>query len=434
MDEIVAAYKKLAVDLLKDPDHAENLTNQLTLLVTRGDRNASHLALARRAVALAPNEFATVFNLAAVEARAGHYDASLVHFNEALQIAPTDRMGEALHHIGLAWHDLGDFDKALDWYEKAIPHIPNERELRASIAIAHLMRGELAKGLFQYECQYHKPLDRPIYKSGIKRWMGEDLTDKTLIVAHEQGYGDTLQFCRVIPRLKAKRIIWSGPPLLERLITENFKFDGVMGQEGPFPDADFYCSPISACGALGLEYKDIDGAPYLRSDAQKLPNRGKLKAGISWAGNKDYAHDSHRSMKLKDLMPLFEIPHAAFYSLQVGRGTDEIHAAGLDGFIADLGGTLRDWKDTARAIMAMDVVVCTDSANAHLAGALGKPVLLLLPYSCCWRWMRKGITTPWYRNTRLFRQAVPEMWPIGYVRTALEEMLNGRRTEASQAA
>lgn len=434
MDDIVGAYKKLAVDLLKDPDHAENLTNQLTLLVTKGDRNPSHLVLARRAVALAPNEFAAVFNLAAVEARGGLYDAALIHFEQALKIAPPDRLGDALHHVGLAWHDIGDFDKALEFYEKAIPHMPEHRELRASIAIAHLMRGELAEGLFEYECKHHKPLDRPIYHSGIKRWMGEDLTDKTLIVAHEQGYGDTLQFCRVIPKLKARRIIWSGPPLLERMITENFKFDEVMGQEGPFPDADYYCSPISACGALGLEYKDIDGKAYLKSDAQKLPDRGKLKVGISWAGNKDYAHDSHRSMKLNDLMPLFELPGTAFYSLQVGRGVEEIHAAGLDGFIADIGGTLRDWKDTARAIMAMDVMVCTDSANAHLAGALGKPVLLLLPYSCCWRWMRNGNTTPWYQNTKLFRQYLPEIWPIIEVRKAIEDMLNGRRTEASQAA
>jgi hypothetical protein len=341
-----------------------------------------------------------------------------------------------MHHIGLAYHDLADFDASLKWYAKALPHIPDERELHASIAIAQMMQGKLAEGLFRYECQHHKPLDRPIYKSGIKRWMGEDLTGKTLICAHEQGYGDGIQFCRVVPKLKerAAKLIWSGPPLLERLITDNFTFDGVMGQEGPFPDADFYCSPISACGALGIEYKDIDGAPYLRSDTQKLPDRGKLKVGISWAGNKDFAHDSHRSMKLKDLMPLFEIPQASFYSLQVGRGTDEIHNAGLDGFIADLGGTLRDWKDTARAIMAMDVMVCTDSANCHLAGALGKPVLLLLPYSCCWRWMRKRNDTPWYKNTTLFRQAIPETWPIGRVKAAIEEMLDGRRTEAFEAA
>ena len=131
-----------------------------------------------------------------------------------------------------------------------------------------------------------------------------------------------------------------------------------------------------------------------------------------------------RSSTLDDFSPLFDLPGAAFYSLQVKPKPTEITTLGLDGFCVDLGSTFGDWRDTARAVAALDVVVCTDSAITHLAGALGKPVLMVLGKNPCWRWGAiDSTTTPWYKNHKLFRQVVVDHWPMLAVRQELEAML-----------
>jgi hypothetical protein len=173
---------------------------------------------------------------------------------------------------------------------------------------------------------------------------------------------------------------------------------------------------------MGIEYKDIKGEPYMKAKPMDLPNRGKLKIGLSWKGSPGYAMDALRSASLEAFCPLFDLPGAAFYSLQVRPGPQEITNMGLDGFIADVGSTLKDFRDTARAISAMDVIVTTDSANGHMAGALGKPVLLMLGKAPCWRWMRSH-ETRWYRGHKIFRQSTVDVWPMEAIRRELEVML-----------
>lgn len=430
MMDVVEAYKRTAANLLKNPDSAEDLSSQFILLYSQGSGTA-HLAIARRCAAIEPNKFLPVFNLGSAQLKSGLYQESVATFIRAFGLAPPEHARIAMLHIGLANYASGNTGEALKWYERGRA-LQDDTDVQQSIAIARLMSGEL-EAMHEFECKYHTPRRKPIVESGIPRWMGEDLTGKTVIVCHEQGFGDTIQFARFIPELKAERVIWSGPLSLEQLMAENFAFSEMIGEDGPF-EADYYCSPISICGALKAKYPSGSGAPYMRSDAMKLPDRG-LKVGLAWAGNADYAHDAERSIDLLQLAPLLEIPGTGLYSFQVGRGEGDITRLGLDGLIANLGGTLKDWKDTARAIMAMDVVVTVDSGVAHLAGALGKPVLILLPYANCWRWMLDRSDTPWYASARLFRQFAPGQWaePVLHVKRALEEM-NGRRNQASQAA
>lgn len=420
-DPIVEAYKQTAVNLLKDPDSAENLSNQFTLLSARGKRSPAQLALAKRCAAVAPDRFIAVFNLGSAQLKAGLYHESIATFNRALPLADDYHRIVTLQHIGLAWYASGSPEEALKFYARC----PDSVELRQSIAIARLMSGDLT-AMYDFECKYHTPRRKPIAESGIPRWMGEDLTGKTVIVAHEQGFGDTIQFSRFIPELKADRVIWSGLDALTRLMAENFSFSEMIGEDGPF-EADYYCSPISICGALKAKYASVSGLPYMRAEPMKLPPRGRLKIGLAWAGNVDYAHDEERSIVLEELMPLLETPGTAFYSFQVGRGESDITRLGMDGLIANLGGTLKDWQDTARAVAAMDLIVTVDSGVAHIAGALGKPVFILLPFANCWRWMRDRADTPWYSSARLFRQFEPNKWgePVLLVKRAIEEKLNG---------
>lgn len=421
MTDTVRAYKDNAATLLKDPDDAMALVNQFVLLAGNSDRTPAHLALTSRAAKLAPTQFEPAFNHASALNRAGRFEEALAEFRRALVLAPASRRADVLYNIGMCWHDLGDLDAALGWYEKAIA-LREDLDIGQAHAVARLAQGKLSEGLFDFECRWHRPARKPIAESGIPRWQGEPLDGKTIVVAHEQGFGDTLQFCRFIPRLKAAKVIWSGPPVLNGLIVDHFGVDEVRTEAGPF-EADYYCSPISAAGSLGIEYTDVSGAPYLRAEPMQLPDRGKLKVGLAWKGSKGYARDADRSMSLSDLCPLFDIPNTAFYSLQVPE-SKEVSALGLDGFIANLGSLIKDWRDTARAVAAMDLIVSVDTANAHLAGAMGKKVFLLLNAAPCWRWMRERADTPWYDSVRLFRQKVPGDW-AGVVSDVREAIRNG---------
>lgn len=419
-EQIIAAYNKTSTALLANPDSAEDLAARLALLTARGERSPAHLALAERCAANAPNEFIAIFNLASAKMRACMPSSHV--FKRALDLAETDEQ-KALtkHHLGLAHHELGEFQAALNWYASAGPCAAQ------SAAITKLASGDLAAGLYEFEVQHHKPPRKPITESGIPRWTGQTLRGKTLILSHEQGFGDTLQFIRFVPQLRAldpRKLILSGPPSLTGLLEKQFKFDAVIDEEGPFK-GDYVTSPLSAAGVMGIRYQDVTGQPYMTAQPMDLPSRGKLKVGLSWKGSPTYARDADRSASLRDLCPLLDVPGVAFYSLQVRPGPEEVHSLGLDGFVADLGGLLNTWEDTASAISAMDLVISTDSANGHLAGALGKPVWLLLNEMPCWRWMLNRRDSPWYRGHKLFRQKEAGAWPINAVRDALVMRAHG---------
>lgn len=429
MSEVVDAYKKTAANLLNNPDSAADLANQFTLLTAKGKRNPAHLALARRCY-LVERNFISAFNYASALMRTGQ--DSLTVFKDALTLAKPEQRAIALHHIGLAHHDQGNYSAALEYYASSYAADPNEPEITDSIAIAKMAQGRLREGLYEFEVEHHKPARKPISESGIPRWKGEDLKGKTLILAHEQGFGDTLQFIRFAPLLKemAGKLILSGPPVLTDLLADQFEFDEVVNEEGPFK-ADYVTSPLAACALLGIEYKHVPNGPYMHSAPMKLSPRGALKVGVSWKGSPGYANDTLRSMTLADMCPMFDLPGAAFYSLQVNPGPQEIDNLGLSGFIGDLGSLVKTWKDTAKAIAAMDVVVTTDTANGHLAGAMGKPVKLLLGKAPCWRWGQGA--SKWYAKTKEFRQVRADDWrdQVLAVRSELEGMIGVRRNQAA---
>ena len=425
MSDIAEAYKQTAIELFKDPDSAEYLANRYTILSTK-PRSPAQLAIARRCFECAPNEFIAVFNYASCLSRAGM--DGLPYFERALALAPGDQKALALHHIGLAHHDSGNYEAALKYYNMAAEIDPGRRLIGQSMAIAKLAMGKLRDGLYEFEVKHHIKPRKPISESGIPWWAGEELDGKRVIVTHEQGFGDTLQFIRFAPILRGqcRELVFSGHESIAPLIAEQFDcFDDVINEVGPF-DADFVTSPMAATALMGIEYDGVSDSPYMTVAPVNLPERGRLKVGISWKGSPGYANDALRSASLTDFCPLFDLPGAAFYSLQVRPGPSEISDLGLDGFIADLGSTFGDWRDTAAAIAALDVVVATDSANAHMAGALGKPCLLLLGKAPCWRWM-KGDRTPWYANTKIFRQERVDEWPMLAVRRELEQMIGNVR-------
>jgi hypothetical protein len=211
--------------------------------------------------------------------------------------------------------------------------------------------------------------------------------------------------------------------------------DGIVPLSGPF-GCDYVTGSMSFPWRLGVDYKDVLGGPYMTAKPAKFPRRGRLNVGLVWRGNPAYGMDVHRSMPFSELCPLFDLNGAAFYSLQTGPAAAEIGQLGFDGFVADLAPFARNWRSTARLVKALDVVVTVDTAVAHLSGALGVPVLMMVTNACDWRWDRNSEKTVWYDSMRLYRQNDQDDWKpcIRRVRNRLTEMLDEPERSAGNDA
>lgn len=457
MPEQVELYKGFAAQLLRDPDDTDALINQFALLGENTSRTNSrnYYALAHRAYQLAPHKYNAVFNYASACHRTGHFEKAYSLYIDALEIAPKDAVAETLHHVGIALRAQGRVAGAIGWYKRAIEASPDDDYIRLraekDLALALMSMGKLTEGFKAYEVRKPFAKVRLAKKGGklqamqklppgVVHWDGEDLTGKTIVVYHEEGSGDFIQFCRCIPqfveRFRPGRILLAGPAAdLLDLITDNIAVDGVVPLEGPF-GADYVIGSMSLPWRIGLEYANVSGAPYFKTEPADFPLRGMLNVGLAWRGNPDYAMDAHRSMTFEDFTPLFDVPGIAWYSLQMA-GSQEITHHGFDGFVADLAPMAKNWRATARLIRRLDCVVSVDTAVAHLAGALGVPAFILVTNACDWRWDRTSMQTAWYDSATVIRQEFQDDWKpcIDAVHTHLTEMVDAaRRIQAPDRA
>lgn len=231
----------------------------------------------------------------------------------------------------------------------------------------------------------------------------------TILLWPEQGHGDVLQFVRyaaLVAELGASVLV-ACHPALRRLLSTAKGVSKVYGswQELGGAKYDLHAPILSLPYIFGTSLGTIPASvPYLMAPAGPLPLDGEFKIGLVWAGNPEHTGDARRSIPLATMLPLLRQPGVAWYSLQVGPASEEINTLGLSRVIQDLSPGLRDFANTASVINNLDLVITVDTAVAHLAGALGKPVWILLPYHADWRWMRGRSDSPWYPTARLFRQ------------------------------
>ena len=315
---------------------------------------------------------------------------------------------------------------------------PGNPEARANLALALLMMGRMEDGWREYEARWEVEamggsapvLDQP-------RWTGQALNGETVLLYAEQGFGDTLQFCRYAPMVAASggRVVLVVPKALRRLMTT---LDGVAEvlceEDGLVPAFDLHCPLLSLPAAFGTTMATIP-APrcYLRADpsvwAEFLAKCPGLKVGLVWAGKSRTAQphaaaiDKRRSMRLADMVPLLSVPGCSFVSLQLGPPASQMQALPEGVKLHDVSTRLTDWTDTADLIAGLDLVIAVDTAVVHLAGALGKPVWMLNRFDSCWRWLLHRDDTPWYPSMRQFRQTRRGDWDgvIDRVRDALED-------------
>jgi hypothetical protein len=299
------------------------------------------------------------------------------------------------------------------------------------LGIALLQAGQFTEGWAEYEWRWRlkrqlkhvRPFKQP-------RWAGEATGDRILLLHAEQGFGDTLQFCRYASLVAAgHRVVLEVQQALVPLLSGLPNVEQVVGHGDKLPSFDVHCPLLSVPGILGTRRETIPNAvPYLSADVaaverwQKrlaaLPGR---KVGLVWAGNPAMSADRWRSIDLAQLGPLATVPGVSFVSLQKGADTGRLDPRQTGLVLHDWVQELGDFAATAALVQALDLVIGVDTSVIHLAGALGKPVWLLNRFNGCWRWLKGGEGSVWYPNLRQFRQAAPGAWddPIGRLTTAL---------------
>jgi Flp pilus assembly protein TadD len=358
-----------------------------------------------RAAALDPGNAGVLVNLAYALIELGRLQEAAQRARQVLALRPED--AEAHQFLGAALAGLERFEEAAASYRKAFALRPDYVEAHVNFAQLCLLRGDYAEGWRHYAW-------RPTPAARQARlWTGaEDLRGKSILLQYEQGLGDTIHFIRYAPLVAAKgaKVYLDVPAVLAPYV-------GELGEVGKPARTDYYCPLLSLPAAFGTTLQDIPAAiPYLRADpgdwrAKLGGDKAKL-VGLCWRGNPAYKGDRHRSMPLQALEPLLRLPGIRFVSLQ-----KELHPHEQLPQLVHPGG---DFDSTASLVAALDLVISVDTAWAHWAGALGKPLWLLLPRSSHWCWLLGREDSPWYPSARIFRQPAAGDWPAVVRSVALE--------------
>jgi tetratricopeptide (TPR) repeat protein len=422
-DAAVAAFQAA---LRLDPSLGQAHFNLAGLFAAHG-LPAPAVTHYRAALRLAPDDVVAHNELGILLSRQGEIDASLHHLRTALRLKPG--LVKIRHNIGGVLSDSGRWAEALAAYEDAVRAVPDSAEAEHNLAVALLLQGRMTEGWAAFEsrwrldtvARYQRPFPQP-------PWAGEDLAGRTLLVHEEQGFGDTLQFCRYVPALaeRCDRLVFEIRPelvpLLRRslgsaqldILPRSARFPGVDG----LPATDFHCPLLSVPRILGTIVETIPATvPYLHADpaavsdwAARLAALPRPRIALVWAGQPALTFDAERSIALAELAPLARVSGVSFVSLQKGPGAAQAAAPPPGLALHDFTSELKDFADSAALLGAIDLVITVDTAAAHLAGGLGKTVWLLNRHWSDWRWLLTRDDSPWYPTLRQFRQPRRDDW------------------------
>jgi len=406
-----------------DPNHAMALQNLGAVLRNMGHYEAA-ASVARRSVRLSPQNPFCQSNLGVSLLSLKDFDACLATLQCVTKALPDS--GPSHHNLGLVLYMLGRFEEALASFDRARAIDGANPVCESDRALTLLALGRLDEGLAAYEVRWKILAQSPIWNLGLPEWQGEDIRGKSILVHHEQGFGDSLMLVRFLRELVETKadIVLAVPNELVRLFEFNY---GNYVEVVPLLDEglakrefDYHTPMLSMVRHLGIRRpSDISSVPYLSApwDEHDIANRlpkAELRIGVVWAsGNHGpVTVDRRRLVHVTKFLPFTELPNVSVISLQKGDEAQDIHRFGLEGLIYDASPRLEDFAATAQVIAALDLVVTVDSAVAHLAGAMDVPTIMLSPYSRCWRWWNadKYSGLPWYDNMIVLSQSQDGSW------------------------
>jgi tetratricopeptide (TPR) repeat protein len=422
------ALAEFQIVLGRMPRHVEARLNSGLAQAALG---LPELALAEfdTALALAPGHPVAHYNRGVALISLGRYADAVAANDGALAAVPEH--ANAWLNRGKALAQLRRFDEAIASYDQAIALRKDFSDAHFNRALALLTLGQYAQGFENYEWRWRRTGMAPQQSRGHPLWLGEyPLARKTILLHAEQGLGDTIQFARYAPALAARgaKVVLEVQGELQSLLSRLDGIDAVIARGEAPPPFDVHCPLGSLPLALKTEPSTVPAQiPYLTADdaavtkwSARLGALPRPRVALAWSGNASHDNDRNRSIAFGGLAPLFSHNTASFVSIQ--REVRDSDAAPLAGEkrVMHVGGELDDFSDTAAVLAQCDLVIAVDTAAAHLAGAMGRPVWVLVPFAPDWRWGLDGETTLWYPTARLFRQTTPGDWDSVIARVAGE--------------
>jgi tetratricopeptide (TPR) repeat protein len=408
-EEALATFDRV---LTIRPNHVDVLVKRAYLL-HQLDRREEALNSAKRAVSAAPTDLNALNTRGMIFDDLGRREEALADFQAILAIDP--RNSEAITNHGVLHGREGRFREALACYEQSLTLNPQQPNAFYSRAVIRLALGDWQQGFQDFESRWKLfPHEAARLTRLAPLWSGQqDIAGKTLLLHHEQGFGDTLQFCRYAPLVmrRGAQVVVATPVGLRRLLATLPGSPRIVSEGEPVPAHDYHCPLMSLPLAFGTTPSTAPcGVPYLRADssdvrrwAERLGERRRPRLGLVWSGRRFPPINHARDMTFEVIRPLFGL-NADFICLQTEIADSERRALASVSNAVWVGDQLGDFADTAALVENLDVVITVDSAVAHLAGALGKPVWLMNRYASCWRWLLERQDSPWYPSLRLFRQ------------------------------
>uniref|UniRef100_C6E7I8 Tetratricopeptide TPR_2 repeat protein n=1 Tax=Geobacter sp. (strain M21) TaxID=443144 RepID=C6E7I8_GEOSM len=361
------------------------------------------------AIAAAPGYADAYHLLGNALRRQGEWEGAVQCYQKALELDPQNL--KTLVNLGGSLFTLNRFDEAIAAQRRALSIDPDHVDAHWNLALVLLTTGNYQEGFREYQWRLKDPAAGfPESCAGKKPWDGTALCGRTLLLRCEQGFGDTIQFFRYAQLLarRGERVALECRSELLPLLASQEPAMTFFAASDPPPSFDCFAYLMSLPHLLGTRVDTIPPQePPLRADPVRsvrwrdwIPG-GSTKVGVVWAGSAGYRNDRYRSLPARALASLAGIPGVRLYNLQLPAAADDLAAIGE---IRDLTGRIRDFSDTAALIEELDLVVSVDTAVAHLAAAMGKPVWLLLPFSCEWRWLSGRSDSPWYPSVTIYRQ------------------------------
>jgi Tfp pilus assembly protein PilF len=396
--------------------------HQAAILSWKRKRPKESLARFRRALELSPGEAMYHRNICEVLRSQAMLDEALTHGLRAVELSPEDSGSH--YNLGVIRYDRLEIDDGIAAIRRALELDPKAPSAHFELAEALLLTGQFKEGWKEYEWRFDLPNAPPLLPPNDKPlWDGKPMPNGTLMLIGDQGFGDTIQFCRYIPMAAelCPNILMVCSKEMQPIVTQQKGISHYYDRWEQIPAFDAYCSLSGLPRVFDTDLDNIPApVPYVKADPEKaehwrkrldaLTPPGYRRIGLVWAGRPTHGNDFNRSMTLQKLGPLTRLENTVFVSLQKGDGQNQIGSYFGTAPLINFGAEIEDFTDTMGILDHLDRLVAVDTGVAHLAGAMGRPVSILVPFAPDWRWLRDRSDTPWYPTVTLHRQDRPGDW------------------------
>jgi tetratricopeptide (TPR) repeat protein len=417
---------------LVQPDFPEVYANMSNALLDLG-RAEEAIDACKKAITLQPGYSGAYNDMGNALKYLGRYDEAIGAYKQAIAFQPSN--ADAVYNLANAQKETGDIDQALSTYRQALSLRPNFPSASWNLALTQLLQGDYQAGWEAYESRWQVTPHPANHGLSQPFWDGSNLDGKSILLHTEQGLGDAIQFARYVPQVKSRGgvVHLLCQPQLKRLFEGQLQLDSVTADEKSLPGLDVQLPLMSLPRVLGGDQIPSD-VPYLRANptqsaewkSRVARQPAGLKVGLVWSGRTGTLLQNRRALSLDQLAPLSQVPGVQFYSLQKGDAAAQTKSPPPGMSLTDFTADLSDFADTAALIDNLDLVISVDTAAAHLAGAMGKKVWIMIPYSPDWRWHLNRTDSPWYPTARLFRQPAFADWT-----SVVRDVADALRSEAT---